>query len=151
MILRLNTDVVAGLVGLAFAALLWLPHGSMGRLSILFPRAVLVILVLLSVVLIIKGFIRPGERRVEITGSPRRLMVVAIGFFVWWIAINHIGFLVSTVVAFYALTWYLASVEGPVSWHRLLRWSPAILLLVGVFYLTFKEVLNIRLPAGFLI
>ncbi|WP_148254506.1 tripartite tricarboxylate transporter TctB family protein [Aidingimonas lacisalsi] len=150
MIVRLNTDIVAGLVGLAFAAALWLPRADMGRLSIIFPRAVLVILVLLSLILVLKGFIRPGERRIEITGSPRRLLVVIIGFFAWWMAIDAIGFLVSTVIAFYALTWYLARVEGVVRWQRLARWTPAILLLIGTFYLTFKEVLNVRLPTGLL-
>jgi len=30
----------------------------------------------------------------------------------------------------------------------MLTWTPVILVLVGVFYLTFKEVLNVRLPSG---
>lgn len=148
MIIRLNTDIAAGLFGLAFAALLWLPRGHIGRLSIMFPRAILLVLVAISLVLAIKGFIRPGERQVEISGSPRRLLVVMAGFFVWWVAIGQLGFLVSTVIAFYALTWFLARVEGPVGGVRILKWSPAILLLVFAFYFTFKEVLNVRLPTG---
>lgn len=151
MILRLNTDIVAGIVGLAFAAVLWLPRGEMGRLSIIFPRAVLVILVVIAVGLIVKGFIRPGSRRVEISGSLRRLLVVMTGFFVWWFAIGTLGFVVSTCVAIFLLTWYLARVDGPVSWRRLLQWVPIIGVIVGVFYLTFTQVLNVRLPTGLLL
>ncbi|MCE9664540.1 hypothetical protein DU490_15080 [Halomonas sp. DQ26W] len=151
MILRLNTDIAAGFVGLAFAALLWLARGDMGRLSIIFPRAILLILTVIAVALIIKGLVRPGDRQVEITGSPRRLFVVAAGFFVWWVAIGQLGFVVSSVVALLLLVWYLARVEGPVSPWRLLRWVPIVLLLVGVFYLTFTQLLNVRLPSGLLI
>ncbi|WP_111412699.1 tripartite tricarboxylate transporter TctB family protein [Billgrantia lactosivorans] len=150
MMVRLNTDIAAGLFGLAFAAVLWLPRGDMGRLTIMFPRAILVILALLSVALVVKGFVRPGERRVEIPGSPTRLLVVMIGFFAWWAAIAQLGFLVATLVAFYALTWYLARVDGPVEGTRLLKWTPSLLALVLVFYFTFKEVLNVRLPTGLL-
>ena len=52
------------------------------------------------------------------------------------------------LIAFFALTWYLARVETVVSWQRMLKWSPIIVVLVGVFYLTFTEVLNVRLPTG---
>lgn len=150
MILRLNTDIAAGLFGLAFAAVLWLPRGHIGRLSIMFPRAILIVLVVISLVLVVKGFVRPGERQVEIAGSPTRLLLVMAGFFVWWVAIRQLGFLVSTLIAFFVLTWYLARVDGPVSGRRLLKWTPSILALVLVFYFTFKEVLNVRLPTGLL-
>jgi hypothetical protein len=148
MILRLNTDIAAGLFGLAFAALLWFPRSDIGRLSIIFPRAILIVLSLLAIILVIKGFIRPGGREIEITGSPRRLITVIIGFFVWWGLVEVFGFLLATLLAFYALTWYLARVETAVTWQRLLRWTPVILMLVVGFYLIFKEVLNVRLPSG---
>ncbi|MDN3519936.1 tripartite tricarboxylate transporter TctB family protein [Halomonas ramblicola] len=151
MILRLNTDIAAGGFGLAFAALLWLPRGEMGRLSIIFPRAILVLLTVVAVALIVKGLVRPGDRRIEITGSPRRLLVVAAGFFAWWVAIGQLGFLVSSLVAVFALVWYLARVAGPVSLVRLARWVPIILGLVVAFYLIFTQVLNVRLPTGLLI
>lgn len=150
MILRLNTDIAAGTLGLVFAAVLWLPREEIGRLSIIFPRAILVLLCLIAVALIVKGVIRPGGRQVEITGSPRRLFTVIAGFFLWWGLVEVLGFLVTTLIAFFALTWYLARVETRVTWQRLLKWTPVILGLVIVFYLTFKEVLNVRLPTGLL-
>ena len=109
MTLRLNTDFAAGLFGLLFAAVLWFPREGMGRLSIIFPRAIL---------------------------------------FVWWYAIDLLGFLVATVIIFFGLTWYLASVEGVVSRRRLAQWVPVVALLIGVFYLAFTQVLNVRLPSG---
>ncbi|WP_085920364.1 tripartite tricarboxylate transporter TctB family protein [Halomonas sp. CSM-2] len=148
MIVRLNTDIAAGALGLIFGAALWFPRSDIGRLSIIFPRAVLLILTLISVALIVKGFVKPSGRQVEITGSPLRLVTVIIGFFLWWGLVDLLGFLLTTLIAFFALTWYLARVETVVSWQRMLKWSPIIVVLVGVFYLTFTEVLNVRLPTG---
>ncbi|QOR38306.1 hypothetical protein HNO52_07145 [Billgrantia diversa] len=148
MIVRINTDIAAGVLGLVFGSVLWFPRADIGRLSIIFPRAVLLILTLISIALIVKGFIKPSDRQIEITGSPRRLVTVIIGFFLWWGLVEVLGFLLTTLLAFFALTWYLARVDTVVTWQRLLMWSPIILALVGVFYLAFTEVLNVRLPSG---
>lgn len=148
MILRLNTDIAAGALGLVFGAVLWFPRDDIGRLSIIFPRAILLVLALISIALVVKGFIKPSGRQIEITGSPRRLCTVMIGFFVWWGVVDILGFLMTTLIAFFALTWYLARVETAVTWQRMLKWAPIIVALVGVFYLTFTEVLNVRLPSG---
>lgn len=148
MILRLNTDIAAGVFGLLFAALLWFPSGNVGRFSILFPRAILVITVVVCIALVIKGFFKPGERHVEITGSPRRLVIVMVGLFAWWYAIGELGFVVTTAIAFLALTWYLASVEEHVTGLRIVKWLPVIAALIAVFYLTFTHLLNVRLPTG---
>ncbi|WP_432415563.1 tripartite tricarboxylate transporter TctB family protein [Chromohalobacter israelensis] len=148
MTLRLNTDFAAGLFGLLFAAVLWFPREGMGRLSIIFPRAILVIMVVLSLALIVKAFTKPAAREVTIEGNPRRLVIMIAVLFVWWYAIGLLGFLVATAIIFFGLTWYLASVEGGVSRRRLAQWVPVIALLIGVFYLAFTQVLNVRLPSG---
>jgi len=148
MTLRLNTDLAAGLFGLLFAALLWFPRESMGRLSVIFPRAILVITVVVSLALVIKAFTKPAAREVHIEGSMRRLVVMVTVLFVWWYAIGLLGFLLATAIVFFGLTWYLARVEGPVSARRLAQWVPVVAILVGAFYLAFTEVLSVRLPTG---
>lgn len=148
MTLRLNTDFAAGLFGLLFAAILWFPREGMGRLSIIFPRAILVIMVALSLALIVKAFIKPAARQVEIEGDPRRLVIMIIVLFAWWYAIDLLGFLVATAIVFFGLTWYLAHIEEPVSVRRLAQWAPIVVVLIGAFYLAFTEVLSVRLPSG---
>ena len=150
MIVRLNTDMAAGVFGLIFAAVLWLDAGDIGRLSILFPRAILVALVVFSVILFVKGFFTPGGRSVEISGSPRRLLVLILVLLAWWFAIGRVGFVVSSFLVMFFITWFLARVEGPVSWKRLLLWTPIISVMVGGFYSVFTRLLNVRLPSGLL-
>lgn len=148
MVLRVNTDIVAGIIGLVFAAVLWLPREEMSRLSIMFPRAIVLITVLLGIALIVKGVFKPGDREVEIEGSVKRLFLTILGLIAWWYAIGKLGFLVATSIAFFGFTWFLASVEGRVSLRRLLMWIPIMAVLIGVFYLAFTEVLSVRLPTG---
>ncbi|GHB01848.1 tripartite tricarboxylate transporter TctB family protein [Modicisalibacter luteus] len=148
MTLRLNTDLASGLFGLLFAALLWFPREGMGRLSIIFPRAILVITVVISLALIIKAFTKPAAREVHIEGSMRRLAVMVVVLFAWWYAIGLLGFLLATVIVFFGLVWYLARIEGPVPARRLAQWVPIVAVLIGVFYLAFTQVLNVRLPSG---
>lgn len=148
MTLRLNTDFAAGLCGLLFAAILWFPREGMGRLSIIFPRAILVITVALSLALVVKAFTRPAAREITIEGNPRRLVIMVVVLFAWWYAIGVLGFLAATAIVFFGLTWYLARIEGPVSVRRLAQWVPVIAVLIGAFYLAFTEILNVRLPTG---
>lgn len=148
MIVRLNTDLAAGILGLAFAALLWLPREELGRLSIIFPRAMIVITVLLSLALVIKAFVKPADRQIEIEGSPLRLVIGIAVLFAWWYAIGVLGFLLATAIAFFGFTWFLARIEMPVSARRLAMWVPIMALLIGVFYVAFTEVLSVRLPTG---
>lgn len=148
MTLRLNTDFAAGLFGLLFAAILWFPRESMGRLSIIFPRAILVITVVISLALMVKAFTKPAARQVNIEGDPRRLVIMIVVLFVWWYAIGLVGFLLATAIVFFGLTWYLARIEGPLPMHRLIQWVPIVAALIGAFYLVFTQVLNVRLPSG---
>ncbi|SDK76728.1 Tripartite tricarboxylate transporter TctB family protein [Modicisalibacter muralis] len=148
MIVRLNTDLAAGILGLAFAAILWLPREELGRLSIIFPRAMIIITVLLALTLVIKAFVKPAERQVEIEGSPLRLIIAIAVLFAWWYAIGILGFLLATAIAFFGFTWFLARIETPVSARRLAMWVPIMALLIGVFYLAFTEILSVRLPTG---
>ncbi|MEC9483251.1 MAG: tripartite tricarboxylate transporter TctB family protein [Halomonas sp.] len=148
MILRLNTDLAAGIFGLLFAAILWFPREDMGRLSIIFPRAILVITAIVSIALIIKAFTKPAAREVTIEGDPQRLVIMVIILFAWGYAIGLLGFLLATAIVFFGLVWYLARVEGPVSARQLARWVPVVAVIIGAFYLAFTQVLSVRLPSG---
>lgn len=148
MILRLNTDLAAGIFGILFIAMLWFPREEMGRLSIIFPRAILVITAILSIALIVKAFTKPSAREVTIEGDPRRLVIMVVVLFVWWYAIGLIGFLLATAIVFFGLVWYLARIEGPVSTRQLARWVPIVSTIIGAFYLAFTHVLSVRLPPG---
>jgi uncharacterized BrkB/YihY/UPF0761 family membrane protein len=151
MRIRLNTDLAVAALGIAFAAVMWFGSELPGRLSILFPRAVLIIMCVLCVLLALKGFWRPSAREVVIEGNPARLVAMIAVLLVWWAGIRTLGFIVSTSLVFLAVTSYLAHIQGDLTLSNLMKWIPIIAVLVGGFYLVFSYVLNVKPPAGLFI
>src|SRR5690625_2623924 len=81
---RLNTDLAAGLFGLLFATVFWWSRGGLSPLSSIFPEAVLTVMTVVSVALVIKGFVRADVRRVYDEGNRVRLLVTTLILFAWW-------------------------------------------------------------------
>lgn len=147
----LNTDIAAGVLGLVIAAVFWLPQPELGRLSIGFPRAVLVVMVVLSIALVIRGFVRPSSREIHIEGNPIRLLVMIGILLLWWVGISTVGYVVTTLVLFTTITVYLARVQRPVTARDLAIWIAIIVAVVGSFYLVFIYVLGVRPFGGWII
>jgi hypothetical protein len=148
MRIRVNTDLAAGLFGLAFVALFWSGRGQLSMLSAVFPDFVLGLTALLSVILLGKALMRPSVRDLFEEGDRRRLVVVTILLFAWWWLIGLLGFVVGSVLVFLALVWYLALVEGQVRLPRVAWWLGIIIVEVGFFHLVFSRLLYIRPPRG---
>jgi hypothetical protein len=147
---RVNTDLAAGLFGLAFAAVFWFSRGQLGPLSALFPETVLMLTAAISVMLLVKSVLRPSVRAVFEEGDRWRLAVTTVILFAWWWLIGWLGFVVSSVLVMLALVWYLALVEGQVRLPKVALWLGIIILEVGLFYLVFSRLLFIRPPRGLL-
>lgn len=145
---RVNTDLAAGLFGLAFAAIFWFSRGRLGPLSALFPETVLILTAVISLMLLVKGVTRPSLRSVFEEGDRRRLVVTTIVLFAWWWLIGWLGFAVASVLVILALVWYLAMVEGQVRLPKVALWLGVIIVEVGFFYLVFTRLLFIRPPRG---
>jgi len=54
-----NTNIIAGLIGLGFSALFWFSLEEISRMSIIFPKAMIIIMAIISLGLVINGFISP--------------------------------------------------------------------------------------------
>lgn len=150
MRIPVNTDLATAAVGFAIAAVMWFGSDLPGRMSIIFPQAVLIILCLLCAGLVVKGFLRPSGREVVIEGSPGRLFAMIGVLLLWWAGIRFVGFIVATAIVFVAVTSYLAYVNDMFTRQRFLLWLPIIGLLIAVFYIAFTFLLNVDLPSGLL-
>ena len=146
-----NADVFSGAVGLIVAAIFWFSIEQVSWLSIRFPQYLIAIIVILSVVLLAKGWFKPEKLEVFNDGNNRRIVVTSASLFVWCIAINYIGFFVSSVAVIGFLAWYLARVRREVNLKTMALWLVIITVKVGFFYLVFTKLLYVPLPKGFLI
>lgn len=148
MILRVNTDLVAGLFGLVFTAAFWFSMGRLSTLSSVFPETVLALTGVISVALLVKGLLRPETRAVFDEGDRVRLVVTTAILFSWWWLIGFLGFFVASVLVFLLLVWYLAIAQRQVGLRRLGFWAVVVLAEVSFFYLVFSKLLYIRPPRG---
>lgn len=152
MIRNLNTDLVAGAVGLVISAAFWLSiESDIMPLSIMFPRAMVIILALISFVLLIKGVVKAERQDVFNVGSNRRVFVTALFFFGWGIAISYLGFFVASVVAISTLAYFLALARRRVTLSTFALWVVIVVSEVAFFYLIFTRLLHVPLPEGLLI
>ena len=145
---NVNTDLIAGLVGLAITALFWFSLEDVSRLSIIFPKAMVGIMALVSVGLLAKGVVAPERGNLFATGDQRRVVVTGITLFAWVVAISWIGFYVSSVAAIAFLAYYLALARRRVSLLQFGGWVLIIAAEVAVFYLIFNRLLYVPLPEG---
>ena len=101
-----NTDLLSGLFGWAFMAFFWVAKEGVGNLSIMFPRALLVVVGLLSTALLIKGLWKQkaAKSAVFTEGNRIRMTVTGAALFVWlWLAVT-LGFYIGSILTFFALT-----------------------------------------------
>lgn len=146
-----NTDLAAGILGLAIVALFWLGRGQLTHLSSIFPDTILALIALISSALVIKSFARPDLRTLFAEIDRLRVVATAAALLAWWWLIGVLGFFVASVLAFLFLAWWLARVRREVTLGRIAFWLGVIVAEVGFFYLVFSQLLYIRPPSGMLL
>ena len=152
MIKNANSDLWAGCIGLALSVAFWFSiDEEIMRLSIMFPKAMIGIMALISILLLIKGILKAERQDLFNVGSNKRVIITALLFFVWGIAISYLGFFVSSVLAILAQAWYLALARRKVTLPTLALWLVVAAGEVAFFYLIFTRLLHVPLPEGILI
>lgn len=149
MIKNANSDLWAGGIGLTLSAGFWFSiDREIMRLSIMFPKAMIGIMALISILLLIKGVMSAERQDLFSVGSNRRVVITALLFFLWGIAIHYLGFFVSSVLAILAQAWYLARARRKVGFATLGFWLLIAAGEVTFFYLIFTRLLHVPLPEG---
>lgn len=141
---RINTDLLAGIVGLIFFAVFWLNRSDLSPLSSVFPDAVLVVTLLVSVALVAKGFIKADIRYGLEDKNMGRVGIMVAALFAWWLGIRYVGFLVTSTVMYLAISLYLATIVQDVRVRHALLFALVAVGVVGLFYFVFTQVLYIR-------
>ena len=152
MIKNANSDLWAGCIGLALSVAFWFSiDEEIMRLSIMFPKAMIAIMALISILLLVKGILKAERQDLFNVGSNRRVLITALLFFVWGVAISYLGFFVSSVLAILAQAWYLALARRKVTLSALALWLAVATGEVAFFYFIFTRLLHVPLPKGILI
>ena len=141
---RINSDLVAGVLGAIVFAVFWFNRGTMTPLSGAFPDAVLVVMLAVSVALLVKGVISADIRPAFPDGNVGRVTTMIAGLGLWWLGIRYVGFLVTSTTMFFVIALSLAAAVETLSLRRALFFAAVAIAIVGGLYLVFTQVLHIR-------
>jgi hypothetical protein len=152
---KVNTDIVAGLVGLIIAGIFWQARENWMPLSATWPNTILAFMLIFSLMLFVKAFVSPERDVLLAEGSPARMVVTVAALVVWALGVRYAGFAVASFVVFMFLWWYVGEAEaaeageasrrGPIHY---LRAAIITAVIIGLFYVTFTRVLFVPLPRG---
>ena len=145
---EINTQITSGIIGLLLTAVFFINLEKISWMSIGFPKTVVSIMGLVSVILVVLGFVKPSRDQIFSVGSNVRWIVTGVLFFLWVLFMPVLGFFVSSVIFMTAIVVYLARVRSEVTIKKFFAWLPIVIAEVTFFYLIFTQVLHVPLPQG---
>ena len=142
-----NSDLIIGFFGLIFAAVIFAFTRNLSQLSGVFINYVLIIIFVLSIIIVIKGFIHPEKIKFFKSVVERNNVLVGIAILLLYlIVIPIIGFLPASYLFYVGLNIYLAEKRWSLSnIFQSIGLSAAV---VTLFYMVFYYVLSVPLPKG---
>ena len=148
-----NTDRIAAILVFVFSVVfMWQLRYVHNRLDIIFPRTILTGMIILSVILFIKSFIKPDPQSMkdifEIQNRGR-VLTGAVGIISWLLVIPLLGFAVTSVIALIALSIALGT-KSERSTAKLASTFVVALVIVTVIYYFFSNFMEVQLPKGIL-
>lgn len=148
-----NQDAMAGVLLILASGFLFYQTFGIPEGAALWPRIVLAVLVLLSILVITRGVTRArgGSKEDEHDGEGERLtarlavapMLIVVLIAVYLAAVTLIGFFPSTVAFLAGYLWY----------ERVRDWKSYVFVVCGVnlfVYVLFVRQLSVQLPSGLL-
>ena len=148
---------ISAVIILILCAVFWFQTKSFSPYSALFPRVVIIILALLSLILLILSF---SKQKVvkddkEVVFDPAEItiryfnIVISLSFMVLWVFfIPILGFYLASIIFFSFMSIYLDTRNR--TFLKIMEKIGIIFLLVTSFYLFFTRFLYIPFPEGIL-
>lgn len=146
--LRLNGDLITSISTAALAAIVFSVTRDLSRLGVVFVDYVLVVMAVLSLIVFIKGLIKPERVVFFETVIERNNVLAGTGILLLYlIFLPFAGFLPSSYIFYFAFNTYLAD-EHRFSKRNLFQSMLISIIVVTAFYFIFGDLLGVPLPEG---
>lgn len=143
----INSDIVVGATTLILAGVAFFATRELSLLGGVFVNFTLWALLVFSLLELVKGFVKP--EKIKFFESIEERHNVTIGLIIlgaYLLILPFVGFLPSSLVFFTVMNLYLG--QEPVTKSGLARSVLLSAVVVAVFYVVFKQVLEVPLPKG---
>ena len=110
-----------------------------------FPHRILVLMAILCVVLLVKGFVAPTRMPSFTNQVNSTMMFTMIVGLLWVFSLEWIGFFIASFLAIFAMLWRFDKVRSP---KTLVRAAIIAAGEVAVIYVGFVKLLYVTMPEG---
>ncbi len=142
---QLNSDLIVGTFSLALGVLVYFSTRELSKLGGVFVDYVVVALVVLAILVIVKGFIKPEYIQFFESVMERNNVIIGVLILVLYlIALPIIGFLPSSYVFYFCFNLYLA--DERFSKKNIISSLLLTAVVVTAFYFIFNGFLEVPLP-----
>ncbi len=145
----INTDIVVGLGSLILAGAAYFATRDLSKLGGIFVDFTLWAILIFSLLELIKGFVKPEKVNLFKSREERNNVFAGLALLGGYLAIlPFVGFLPSSLLFYAVMNLYLG--EERLSTARICKSVLLSIVVVAVFYVTFKYMLEVPLPKGML-
>lgn len=143
----LNSDIIIGVFTAVLTILVYFVTRDLSKLGVIFVNYVLTVMGCLSVIVLVKGFIRPEKLKFfESVMERNNILIGIVILMIYLIVLPLAGFLPSSYCFYFVFNLYLA--EERFTLKNLLTSTLLTFLVVTGFYVVFHYFLEVPLPAG---
>lgn len=146
----MKADRIVSVIFILIALAFWSQIGELQYNCSIFPKVILIFLVLSSAIMFAQTFFVKDIKRKSLSGKDLKYIIISIAIVVVWIYIlDFLGFIVSSVICLSILTLIIdQKLPTPV---RTLSSVAIYTLMVLVFWFIFHKFLLVPLPTGYFI
>jgi len=149
-----NTDLIVTIFMLVVVIVFWIQltslktHRFYVHLDMIFPQFILICMLVLSLILLIKSFIKPDRKTLFVITNKKKLIIAVVAGILWVSLFSVLGFIISSLVIFTFLTIILEEKFENNPKKIILTVIVSLVMVLGVYFL-FSIVLKVPLPKGF--
>lgn len=149
-----NTDLIVTIFMLVVVIVFWIQltslktHRFYVHLDMIFPQFILICMLALSLILLIKSFIKPDRKTLFLIKNKTKLIIAVVAGILWVSLFSVLGFIISSMVIFTFLTITLEEKSENNPKKIILTVIVSLVMVLGVYFL-FSIVLKVPLPKGF--
>ena len=146
----INTDKISALIMLVLSGVFWsqLIGQTFTQYGILYPKVILVILIVLSVALLVKSWFTPDLKKISREEDKKMIIFSIIGIIVWIWIIPILGFVVGSAICFSILSSFISERKNLTSILSI------ILIVFGItvlFWFVLHQFFLVPFPTGLFI
>lgn len=144
-----NTDLIVAIFMFIVVTIFWIQVQHLSSpLDIIYPRFILICMLILSSILLIKSLIKPDREALFLIKYKTNLFIAVVTGVIWISLFSILGFFISSIIAFIFLTIILGE-KSEKNLKKIISTIIVSLVIVIVIYFLFSKILEVPLPKGF--